>query len=226
MAAAVYKTGAAKVYILGRRHDVLTKAAKAIDPTGTVVVPLQCDVDSIASVTAAGQAIEHETGYIDVLINNAARPGHPFPPPAQTIDDLKSQFLTGMDDGSALSCFQTNAMSVIAVSGIFLPLLDKGNQRRGWQGGKISMDEARKRTRVPGIDEDDARTSQIISVSSVSAYEKSAMAGLPYSAGKAAVSYIASAMATLLTPWGIRSNTFVPGCESKGLSYFKPLRQI
>ncbi|GME33107.1 uncharacterized protein K452DRAFT_348023 [Neofusicoccum parvum] len=128
MAAAVYKTGAAKVYILGRRHDVLTKAAKAIDPTGTVVVPVQCDVDSIASVTAAGQAIEHETGYIDVLINNAARPEHPFLPPAQTIDDLKSQFLTGMDDGSALSCFQTNAMSVIACDGY--PACSMGNQKQ------------------------------------------------------------------------------------------------
>ncbi|KAF9052424.1 NAD(P)-binding protein [Hymenopellis radicata] len=58
----------AKVYITGRRLEVLEKAAS--DVAGTAV-PLQMDVTDEESVLTAAKHIEQVDGKLDILINNA-----------------------------------------------------------------------------------------------------------------------------------------------------------
>lgn len=77
MTAAVFKTGASKVYILGRRLQVLEEAAKLLDPAGKTIVPLACDITAPESIAAAVARIEADVGYLDVLVNNAGKIGPP-----------------------------------------------------------------------------------------------------------------------------------------------------
>ncbi|KAG9809092.1 hypothetical protein KCU68_g21387, partial [Aureobasidium melanogenum] len=72
-ATSLARSGAEKVYLLGRRVKNLEDAAKAIDPN--IVKPIQCDVTDPSSVDATVKQIEKESSHIDVLINNAGVTG-------------------------------------------------------------------------------------------------------------------------------------------------------
>jgi len=104
--------------------------------------------------------------------------------------------------------WETNTSAVVAVSAAFLHLLDEGNKRRGWVNGKRTQQE-----RAPGqsYDQDDERTSQIITVASIASFNRFVTAGLAYSATKAGAAMLGKALATLLAPFNIRSNIIAPG---------------
>lgn len=70
LARALANAGAAKVYIAGRRLDVLEQAAAAIAPPG-VVVPVACDVTSQDALTALAAHIEQDAGFLNLLLCNA-----------------------------------------------------------------------------------------------------------------------------------------------------------
>ncbi|KAH8790533.1 hypothetical protein F5882DRAFT_460802 [Hyaloscypha sp. PMI_1271] len=111
--------------------------------------------------------------------------------------------------------FAVNSSAVLYVSAAFLKLLDAGNRRRGWEGGKLPADRARRREKGNLakilIEPDDERTSQIITVGSISGLNRFITAGLAYSCSKAAAIHLCKMLAYLLAPWGIRSNVINPG---------------
>lgn len=108
----------------------------------------------------------------------------------------------------------TNASSVIGVSAAFLPLMDAANRKRGWEGGKVTgANRARKLSKAEGVDENDKRLAQIITVASISAFMRKISAGLAYNGSKAAAVHLAKILETLLAEWGIRSNVVAPGRE-------------
>lgn len=160
------------------------------------------------SIASAVAAIEKETSHIDVLINNAGitGPTHTDLAAAESIQDLQKS----MQRDWALwdTTWQTNTSAVVAVSAGFLQLLDKGNARRGWVTGKR---ETQTRAQGAEYDASDRRTSQIITVASISAYNRLITAGLAYTASKAGATILAKSMAYFLAPWGIRSNVIAPG---------------
>jgi NAD(P)-dependent dehydrogenase (short-subunit alcohol dehydrogenase family) len=213
-ASALYRTGAKKVYILGRRKDVLASAAKSIDSSEKVVVPVQADVADVDSIKSVAQQVEKEVGYIDVLINNAgiSGPDQRSLSKAQSIEEIQRLLLADQPGWDAT--FAINSKSVSNVSAAFLHLLDAGNKRRGFETGKLDYNgEARKRTPASGVDDDDGRTSQIITVTSIAAFNRFVTAGVPYSSSKAAATLIGKALSSLLAPWGIRSNVVAPGSK-------------
>jgi NAD(P)-dependent dehydrogenase (short-subunit alcohol dehydrogenase family) len=220
MVSALHKTGAKKVYILGRRFEVLTSAAESLDQANQIVIPIQCDVSDPASIASAVKLIEKEVGYIDVLINNAgiSGPDHRAVHTATSIADIQKTMLSDWSGWG--KTFDINASSVIGVSAAFLHLLDHGNARRGFETGKMSFG-GRPRQRkiaegvegIEGVDRDDVRSSQIITIASVAAYNRFVTAGLAYSASKAGAAALGKALANLLAPWGIRSNVICPGSE-------------
>lgn len=213
MAMAAFQTGASRMYILGRRPEVLTNTAKELDESLTKVVPLQCDVRSIDSVNAAVQHIEKESGHVDVLVNNAAIPNPWFDPAsADTIEGLQ-QGLLEAHKGS-LNVLDTNVSAVIGTSSAFLQLLYRGNVRRGWPAKKLNLTDANKRSlehALSDVDPADMRTSQIITISSMSGIQRSGLTGLAYTASKAAILHLGKTLSTMLAPWNIRSNVIVPG---------------
>ncbi|KAK7725990.1 hypothetical protein SLS57_003579 [Botryosphaeria dothidea] len=184
LATALHRTSARKIYLLGRRESVLTSAASGLDPSLTTVVPLVCDVTSLPSIRRAAARVEQDAGHLDVLVNNAGREGPHTKAAfeAQTIEDVQRVLLAGFGDGGeegGEEAFKetlfTNAATVVSVSAAFLPLLDAGNRRRGWQGGRVAPDAARQRispAEETGVEEGDLRTSQIVSVASIAAFNR------------------------------------------------------
>lgn len=205
-ATALAKSGAAKVFLMSRRLEPLEAAAKAIDPS--IVKPIQCDVTSPDSIAAAIKKIEAETSYVDVLINNAGivGPEHTSVKKAQSISEV--QQILQKDWSKWDTTWQTNTSAVVGVSAAFLHLLDEGNNRRGWVQGKR---EKQERAQGAEYDVTDQRTSQIITVASIAAFNREITAGLAYTASKAGAVMLGKSMSTFLAPWGIRSNVICPG---------------
>ena len=86
MTKALAANGAHRIYIVGRREDVLRSAAESINPE--IVIPLPGDVTCRESLLGIAKQVEAETGYINLLICNAgimgpkplkAAPGAPLP---------------------------------------------------------------------------------------------------------------------------------------------------
>ncbi|KAI0149407.1 hypothetical protein BJ166DRAFT_62740 [Pestalotiopsis sp. NC0098] len=214
MAAAAFKAGASKVYILGRREDKLSAAVDSLKGEG-VIVPVVCDVTSQESIDSAVAFIDKDSAHIDVLINNAGRPS-PFydPTAAKTIEELRDGLLDAHLETQDV--LQTNIASIIGVSSSFLPLLHKGNVKRGWSDSKLSEHSLNKQQ----IATSDVRTSQIITVSSITGFERHGLTGLAYSASKAAATHLGKVLATMLVPWNIRSNVIVPGLYPSEMTAF------
>lgn len=227
MASAACQAGASRVYILGRRLDVITNTAKELDETRVKVVPLPCDVRSIDSVSAVVQHIEKESGYIDVLVNNAGIP-NPFfdPESADTIEGLQ-QGLLEAHKGS-LNVLDTNLAAIIGTSSAFLHLLQKGNIRRGWPTKKLQATDTNARAlehSYSNVDPGDMRTSQIITISSMGGIQRSGLTGLAYTASKAGVIHLGQTLSTMLAPWNIRSNVCIPGYYHSEMTAPLPVMQ-
>ena len=179
---------------------------------------MECDVSNPTSISAVVSKIEQEVGYIDALVNNAGTlgPDQKKMYNAEKIEDLQSILLSNWEGWE--STFAINASAIVGVSAAFLKLLDAGNQRRGWQGGKLAAGETRRRETAEqlaakGIDADDSRSSQIITTGSIAGFNRVATVGLPYGGSKAAAIHLCKMLAHLLAPWGIRSNVINPGGE-------------
>lgn len=139
-------------------------------------------------------------------------PDHKPARDAETIEDLQKILL--IDPEGWQPTFAANSSAVVGVSAAFLKLLDAGNRRRGWEGGKIPLGRPRQRD-ITGFT-DDERCSQIITVGSISGLNRFITAGLAYGASKAAAIHLSKMLAYLLAPWGIRSNVINPGGEFAG----------
>ncbi|PBK89352.1 NAD(P)-binding protein [Armillaria gallica] len=65
----------ARVYITGRRMDVLEKAAASVTGVPGSILPLQMDVTDEEDVKAGAKHIENIDGKLDILVNNAGIAG-------------------------------------------------------------------------------------------------------------------------------------------------------
>ena len=224
IASTLYQNGAEKIYILGRRHDVLLKAVQKLQSdvpsepnTSTSVKEVVCDVTDLNSVKAAAEFIKNDAGYVDVLINNAGVIGPKNSQEiyrAQTIQEVSDSMVLGWDGWQ--SAMAINTQSVIGVSATFLPLLEAANTRRGWAPGKVTgTANARARDTLNlsanNIAPDDDRMAHIITIASVASFNRWISAGLAYSATKSAAAHLGKMMSTFLAEWGIRSNIICPG---------------
>lgn len=261
MAAALFHAGAARIYLLGRRSAVLRAAAAAIEPAtnggeaasegegtreergggrGRVVVPLECDVRSGASVRAAAEAVRARDARADVLVNNAGVSGPDnralhavgLGDPAAGVSALSDVLLQNLDGGGWADTFAINATAVMLVTAAFLPLLEAGNVARGWAAGRLPRappgarsssgsppppPPMRARAPVAAVAADDDRLAQVVTVASIAAFNRHVTAGFAYSASKAAAVHLGKSLAHTLAPWGIRSNVICPGCEFFGV---------
>lgn len=75
MARAIAGAGAAKVYIAGRRAEVLDAAAASIGAPPGVVVPVVCDVTSQDSIASLVARVEGDVGYLNLLLCNSGIAG-------------------------------------------------------------------------------------------------------------------------------------------------------
>ncbi|KAI1503154.1 hypothetical protein F5X99DRAFT_417351 [Biscogniauxia marginata] len=207
MIARALEHNGAKVYILGRREEVLKISAKQNAIHGNII-PVVADVTDKASLDAAVSQISKETGYINLLVNNAGTLGRRHnaitrPPP---FTDLPGQFVqrNGEDDLSTVdgirnflwkdevsdwdNTLRTNVSGIWFPSIAFLSLLNKGNEKQNV-----------------------VQKSQIVTVGSVGAFIRILGTSFTYNPSKAAANHLAKMMATNFVQWGIRSNVIAPG---------------
>jgi NAD(P)-dependent dehydrogenase (short-subunit alcohol dehydrogenase family) len=181
IARALAEAGAARVYIVGRRTDVLQSAAASINKP-TVVVPLYCDVTSKISLESVVSVIENDAGFLNLVVCNAGvgGPQVPFPQPGTSIEEWQAKNLA-FDFGEYTDTFKVNVSSVWFTAMSCLKLLDAGNKR-----GNLGY------------------TSQVVVTSSIAAFNKKAPGGWAYSQSKAAATHLAKNLSVVLPTWNIR----------------------
>lgn len=186
MAKALADAGAARVYIVGRRTDVLQAAAASINKP-TVVVPLYCDVTSKISLESVVSVVENDAGFLNLVVCNAGVGGPQVaaPGPGTSIEEWQARNLA-CDFEEYTDTFRVNASSVWFTAMSCLRLLDAGNRRGnlGW-------------------------SSQVVVTSSIAAFNKKAPGGWAYGQSKAAATHIAKQLSIVLPTWNIRYE-FIP----------------
>jgi NAD(P)-dependent dehydrogenase (short-subunit alcohol dehydrogenase family) len=179
IAKALAKNGAAKVYIAGRRLEVLESAASAVGPN---VIPIQCDVTSKDSLVAAAERVRQEAGFLNVLICNSGIGGPQVKPieDETSIEDFAaSNLAVSFEDYNNTFAVNTSAVWYTTMS--FLSLLDAGNKKGNVQ-----------------------QTSQVLVTSSIAAFNKKAPGGYSYGQSKAAVNLVVKHLSVALPKWQIR----------------------
>jgi NAD(P)-dependent dehydrogenase (short-subunit alcohol dehydrogenase family) len=194
IAKALTVNGAHRVYIVGRRAEVLQDAAQSIDQGQNVVVPLPGDVTDRSSLLAMAGRVEAEVGYVNLVVANAGIMG---PRPLQTapgemppsLAEYRAHALeTPMEDFT--KTYAVNASAVHYTALAFLSLLDAGNSK-----GNMGPDWR----------------SQIIATSSIGGFSRLKNASFAYNSSKAAATHMMKMMATAYVPYKIRCNVLAPG---------------
>ncbi|KAG5654256.1 hypothetical protein H0H81_005499 [Sphagnurus paluster] len=196
----------AKVYITGRRLDVLKKTADSWNEQHSVgkIVPLQMDVTDKESITSGKKLIEEQEGKIHVLVNNAGQVGPTSPflgdPSAPQLKDAETLGQALFDNetfGQWADLYRINTFSLFFVTTAFLGLLDKGSQD------------------TPGY------TSVVINVTSISGVIKVAQEHFAYNSAKAAASHLTKMLATefALKKVKVRVNAIAPGVYASEMTH-------
>ena len=219
MARALAANGAKRIYLLGRRVDVLTAAAKEYP---TIFRAIQCDVTDKKSLQSAVDQITLGIGYVNLVIANAGALGSikrwDTDGGKRDIKDVKRELFDDNDMGKMDEAFSVNVTGAFFSMVAFLELLDKGNQRAVAAGGWVKWGEGgrteavfgapiREGSKVPSVQ------SQVVVTSSIAAFSRMGYSSPAYCGSKAAVMQLAKQAGTALAPYGIRVNTLAPGSE-------------
>jgi NAD(P)-dependent dehydrogenase (short-subunit alcohol dehydrogenase family) len=190
MTKALAENGAARIYIIGRREEKLVEAASLFPG---VVIPLPGDITDQEALKKMAAKVKEEIGYINLLITNAGKSGPMLDTlkPRYTLNDFValawSSPMQEFNDTYGLNC---TALYYTVIA--FLELLDEGNKRKNYCGGK----------------------SQVIATASTASFLRNPRAGYAYLSSKAAVISLIKSFSTFCVPWGIRFNTIAAGCSN------------
>lgn len=202
MARALAHNGAAKVYILGRRLEVLESAALE----HASLVPLQCDVTSKTDLQAAVDHIATQVGYVNLVVANSGiiGPAVRFSPTA-TLAETRTKLFDEFRMEDMTGTLHLNVTAAFFTMTAFLELLDAGNKNalKGGFGKPINEESD-----VPAIQ------SQVIFTTSVSAFSRHWSSSPPYLTSKVAIMQVTKHASTQLARFGIRVNAIAPGCKS------------
>lgn len=189
------QSNGAKVYITGRREQVLQHTARLYGTGPGSIHPFVGDISSKAECIRLAQEIEkQEPDGIQLLVNNAgiardddtkfSTNGQPDMTSAEAIS---KHFLRTNEEQWA-DTMRTNVAAQYFMSMAFLPLLAKGGAN------------------TPGY------SPQIVNVASISGVMKGSTGGQPaYASSKAAFIHLSRMMATLFKDVPVRVNVIAPG---------------
>ncbi|KAK0506697.1 short-chain dehydrogenase [Armillaria luteobubalina] len=143
MIAKAFAANGAKVYITGRRLDVLERAATSVTGVPGSIVPIQMDVTDEESVKTGAKYIEGIDGKLDILVNNAGTTS-----PLRD-SDFGGEKLVATDHFESesmqtwMDLFILNTIAPFFVVRAFQPLLVKGaRSRRGGTASVINISSA------------------------------------------------------------------------------------
>ncbi|KAI1258779.1 short chain dehydrogenase [Xylariaceae sp. FL1019] len=177
----------AKVYVLGRRIEVLKEAVEAIGSPD--VVPITCDVTSVDSLAAAASSVKEQSGFVNLLVCNSGISGpYGIKPTAETTLDEFIDANMAVPFDEYRDTFAVNTAAVWYTTMSFLKLLAAGNAAGNAE-----------------------QKSQVVAVSSIGGFNKTNTGGYAYSQSKAACTHLAKQLSVALPQWDIRSNIICPG---------------
>lgn len=202
MARALITNGAMKVYILGRRLEVLEAAARE----NPGLIAIRCDVTSKDSLQEAVDKITADSGFINLLIANSGVGG---PPNRWNLDlsvgEQRKVLFTDTSMEDFTGAMGVNVTGALFTMTAFLELLDAGNKNAlngGFGGPGLGIGG-----RIPAVQ------SQVIVTSSLAAFSRMSMSAPAYACSKAAVMHITKQASSMLGKYGIRANSLNPGRE-------------
>ncbi|KAL9008426.1 MAG: hypothetical protein Q9173_006450 [Seirophora scorigena] len=194
MAKALAANGASKVYIVGRRKEVLEAATK--ESSHGNILPLVGDVTSNESLQTVVSQVEKDAGFINLLVANSGIGGPQTSTlsPTSSLKDYQAA-LWNLAPQEYQKTFAVNVVAVHYTLVAFLQLLHAGNEK-----GNVEQ------------------KSQFIVTSSIAGFNRNSPGGLAYGQSKAATTHLAKQMATQLVPYGIRSSAIAPGLYPSEMS--------
>lgn len=190
MAAQALAANGAKVYITGRRKEVLENAAKEHSNYRGQIIPIgPCDVTKKEDLSSLFEELQKKEKYLNLLVCNAGISGTKAEPEHENASDL-SKKLWEMESVDVWSkTFETDVTSVYFTSVAFLPLLQAATSKGG---GKFEEFSA-----------------SIITISSMSGMMRNAQGHFSYNAAKGATVHLSKLMSSEFQKAGIRVNRFV-----------------
>lgn len=198
-ALALAENGAAKVFILGRRVEVLQETV-SLSKKDTII-PVQADITSKDSLQAAYETVAAQAEHVDLLIANSGYGGLPMSPLGPKPDGSIPSLLEFRDHLWSSPEDDFGKLTEINVKGTFftvvafLPLLNAANERRP----------------APVKDRPAAPTAQVIIVGSVAAHFRNVPYSIAYNISKGAVHHLIKTLSNIFTPYKIRVNGIAPG---------------
>ncbi|WPH00095.1 Hypothetical protein R9X50_00291800 [Acrodontium crateriforme] len=193
MIARALENNGAVVYITGRRMEKLQEAVKLAEHGN--MIPIQGSTNSHEDLQRAVDQVKKQTGYIDLLVNNAGQTtwdtspnARPMPTKESSISEIREYFFNHRPVSVWNDALETNITGVFQTSMAFLELLDEGNKRR--EKGKPS--------------------SQIVTIGSTGG-KAITLPSFVYNASKSGVSQLMQSIGNFLVPHDIRTNIIAPG---------------
>ncbi|KAL9102596.1 MAG: hypothetical protein Q9163_002276 [Psora crenata] len=192
MATQALAANGAKVYITGRRMEVLENAAKSHDPAGAgKVIPIgPCDVTSKAELEKLIKELSSKEKYLNLLITNAGISGPKAPPDTDSAAALHEKLWKGESVEDWQSVMNTNVTSVYFSTLAFLPLL------------QAAMDPSGPFPK---------RASSVIVISSMSGIMRDSQGHFAYNTAKGATIHLSKLMSAEFEKTSIRVNSIAPG---------------
>lgn len=180
----------AKVYITGRRMEVLENAAKTHSPDpsekgiGEIIPIGPCDVREKSQLENICSQIEAKEKYLSLLIAAAGVPGPKAPPESDDASELKQQLWSKESPEDWNETYNSDVTSVYFTTVAFLPLLAAAPKEH---------------------------TSSVIVISSMSGLMRHAQGHFAYNAAKGATAHLSKLMSREFSRTGVRVNSIAPG---------------
>lgn len=218
MARALAANGAKRVYILGRRADVLSAAVRS-NPEGGIIVAIICDVTDKDALQKCVDKITNDVGYINLFVANSGVLG-----PANKWDtslplsEVRKNLFTNYQMEEMTNALHTNVTGAFFSMVAFLELLEAGNKNAVEKGGF-------GKPVVPGSNVPSVQ-SQIIVTASIAGFSRKTVSTPAYGSSKAAMIYLTKQASSALAPYGIRANALAPGCKLRSLRMLANVNKI
>ncbi|KAI0160401.1 NAD(P)-binding protein [Xylariaceae sp. FL1272] len=183
----------AKVYITGRRQEVLENAAKSHHPTSNegAIIPIgPCDVTKKEDLERLVAEIQKKEDCIHLLCCNAGVSGPKAEPEDSDAEELRKRLWDNESVGEWQETYKTNVTAVYFTTVAFLPLLQAAMQPKGSH---------------------DKFSASVITTSSMSGIMRHAQGHFSYNTAKGATVHLTKLMSAEFLKAGIRVNSIAPG---------------
>ena len=189
MSAQALAANGAKVYITGRRKEVLENAAKTHSPSGGgQIIPLgPYDVTKKDDLEKMYEELASKEKYINLLIASAGISGEKAEPDEEKATDLKKKLWDNETFEGWNETYNTDVASVYFSTVVLLPLLQAGTESHGHLSASV------------------------IVISSMSGIMRHAQGHFSYNAAKGGTVHLTKLMSAEFQKIRVRVNSIAPG---------------